>query len=64
MFVELKSKYTSIKCSANRDHPSPTDIKFTQLSICSGLCEVIGSFAVDFRGPDFTQSSKYLNNYV
>lgn len=29
MFLVLKFKYTNTKYSANRDHPTPTDIKFT-----------------------------------
>lgn len=40
MFVLLKSKKASTECFRNKDHPSLTDIKFTQLDISSDLCEV------------------------
>lgn len=64
MFPVLEAKQASTKSSGNRDHPTFTDIQFTNLRICSGLCEVSGSSAVDFRGPDFTLYFKYLNNYL
>lgn len=40
MLLELKFKQTSTKYSANRDHPTPTDVKFTQLMVWSGLVYV------------------------